>query len=423
MFKLKTKEISIDDFNKEKVDINVFNTKINKPLKKLLVLVSSIYLKFNKFKVIKNKLPKDIYKKPCLILINHVNNLDLMIFLKMLNKFNYHIVTADEAFINRKNFLTKIGCYSVIRYEHSPIFVKRSYDIVNNLHRSIAIYPEAMFSSDGLGGDIAPQFSSFVKLLNIPVLYLRTYGVYSKTPLHNSINNKNKISSKLSILLTKEEVNKMSKEEIQDKLSNEFINLNYYQDHIDLGLEFNNNRHADHIERFLYKCPKCHNEFTIIGKGMSIKCSKCHNEYIINKDGTLTNTNNSNSLIKDIPTWVKYQKEELRKELKSNKYNIKDIHAYVYAYKNYKRLYKLPYEAVINVNKDYIKINMNNNEHLLDLRNAYDFCGKTTHYQFGPTLITRIGDVRYLFVLKDDNGVAYKIKTAVQENNKCLHSK
>lgn len=421
MFKLKTKEISIEDFNKEKVDINVFSEKINKPLKKLLFLVSSIYLKFNKFKVIKNKLPKDIYKKPCLILINHVNNLDVIILMKMLNKFNYHVAVADLNFINRKNFFSSIGCYSIFQYEHSPIFVKCSYDIVNKLNRSIAIYPEATLASNGLGGYIAPQFAKYVKFLNVPILYLRTYGVYSKTPLHNSINNKNKISSKLSILLTKEQVSNMSTKEIQDKISNIFSNINYYKDHIDLGLEFNNNKHAEHIERFLYKCPKCHNEFTIIGKGMSIKCSKCHNECIINKDGTLTNTNNSNSLIKDIPSWINYQKEELRKELKSNKYNIKDIHAYVYAYKNYKKLYKLPYEAVFNVNKESMRINMNNNEYLIDLRNAYDFCGKTAYYQFGATLITRLGDIRYLFVLKNDNGVAYKIKCAVQEQYLLTH--
>jgi len=408
---LKVKTTSLEKFLAQKNDSVAMPRHQFRPLILLVRTLSSIYLKVHHFSYDKKKINYKFLHEPCLIMMNHVYETDFKIAFKILGKKAFNIAAARDAFLGRKERLRRLGGTSVVRFSYDPAFVKNAHTCIHKLRHPLLIYPEAEYSADGLSMGIAPQFGKMIKFLGVPVMFFRTYGTYAMQPMFNEVKNKNKISVTLDEVLTIDDVKSLSTEEIQERVSNLFKNINYYEENKKLGIRLTNKNRCKLLERILYKCPHCGKEFTLSGKGTHLICANCNEVYTLNEDGSLADKNNK-IVFNSIPDWTNYQREEVKKELLKNTYKLK-FNARLLAFKNFDALYDIKEESEVEVDKDGIHLKYSNKDLYYPTKDCYAICAKPNFLFLGPALVIAIDDINYLVCPKEDDGKTFKIRIAV----------
>lgn len=230
------------------------------------------------------------------------------------------ILTAAD-FIPKKQFVVEISCIKQI---------KNSID--NNI--SVFICPEGKTSVDGRNSYISPSIAKLIKWIGAPVLFYRVHGSYLSCPRFGKMR-RGKIQVEARLLFGKDEIEKLSVDEIFEKLSGEFkYNDHEYQEKN--RLKFKCRAPSKGLELLLYKCPKCGAEFKNFSKGDVISCSACGNSVKIDlygkiipiapidvgriginaENGESFGVNSNRSVAIDrIDRWVDFQKDALIAEI------------------------------------------------------------------------------------------------------------
>lgn len=410
MFSLKIKKTNLEEFNLQDVNLIVNPIKQGGPLKIISRLISYFYLKTHNFEFNKKNVNYKFLKEPCLIIMNHVYETDFKIAFRILGKGKFNICAARDAFLGREKVVQKLGCTSLLRFTNNPIFVKNAHDCIYKLKQSLLVYPEGEYSADGLSLGIPPTFGRFIKFLNVPVLFLRSYGTYAMQPMYNAVKNKNKISATLKEIISKKEIDEMTAEEIQRKVSKIFNDIDHNKDNKQLGIKITNKKRADHLDRILYKCPICGDEYNMVGKGVELTCKKCGASFTYNEDGSFTNKEGK-IIFNSISSWTNYERNEIKKDIINNKFTL-NFKTKIYAFKNYSALYDINEDGDVFVNKDGISLKYKNKEVFYDCANKYAVCATMNCLSLGPTLIIDADDVNYLLCPYIDNGDLFKIRIA-----------
>lgn len=174
--------------------------------------------------------------------------------------------------------------------------------------RKISLYPEGNASYYGSNSDTVFSTAKLFKKLKVDVVSVLTHGGYLAKPRWRDKRlKKSKIVLTYETLLTKEQLEYMTIDEINDVLISGYKFNDY---------EWNKNEKNKYIgknklvgaERMLYGCPKCLSVNTLITKGDSIKCTRCDLHGEINDFGFLENVPFDN-----INDWGMFQEGLLKK--------------------------------------------------------------------------------------------------------------
>lgn len=261
-------------------------------------------------------------KEPCLILMNHSSFIDLKIASKIFFSRPYQIVCTSDGFVGKSLLMKFIGCIPTTKFVADTQLIRDMQYSVEKLKTSVLMYPEASYSFDGTPTPLPKKLGGLIKRLNVPLVTVITSGAFSRNPLYNElqIRKKVKVSATVKCLLTKEQIASLSAIEIDEILEKEFT-FDGFKWQKDNGVEINEGFRADGLDRILYKCPHCHSEGKMVGKGEEIYCEECGKRYFLTPLGELE-CKNGETEFSHIPDWFEWERQCVKKEIEDGSYRI-----------------------------------------------------------------------------------------------------
>ncbi len=260
-------------------------------------------------------------REPALILMNHSSFIDLKIASALLFPKRYNIVMTSDGFVGKNLLMRLIGCIPTRKFSADSVLVRDILHCVKKNKTSILMYPEASYSFDGTATTLPESLGKLVKKLGIPVIMIKTYGAFSYDPLYNGLQiRETKISATMKYLLSPEEIDEKSFEEINGIIGEEFSfdNFKWQQEN---KIKITEKFRADFLNRVLYKCPNCLAEGETEGKGIYLTCKNCGKTYELTEEGFMKALEGETE-IPHIPDWYAWQRQCVREEILSGKYNL-----------------------------------------------------------------------------------------------------
>ena len=224
-------------------------------------------------------------KGPIILLSNHASRLDYMFTALPLlpKKFNF-IAGYNEFFRSHLAGIFKIMNVIPKKNFTADIYTIKEVTRIIKKKGNIILYPEGMSSISGANQPVAVGTGKFIKHFKLPVYYSLIKGGYLTSPKYDLKERLGRVEVEYDILLTPEEIEKLSPTEIED-----LINKTLYHDDYAWNKEQKNeykvgNSVAHNLHHLLYWCPRCGKEFTMKGEFNKIYCTSCNN------GATITNT-------------------------------------------------------------------------------------------------------------------------------------
>ncbi len=364
--KIKTKDLSY-----EKV-MALPRPKHRKPLRPLFILQLVIRIlaifdlfptKFTYTWEDKDKLGK---KEPCLILMNHSSFIDLKIASRIFFPKRYGIVCTSDGLIGKRFLMQLVGCIPTQKFVSDMALVQDISYLLKEKKTSVLMYPEASYTFDGTATPLPRKMGVLLKKLGVPVVMVTTSGAFLRDPLYNCLQKrKAKVSAKVEVLATAEEVKNLTVRELDERLDKAFSFDNFKQQQ-EQGIIVDEPFRADGLNRILYRCPHCGAEGRTEGKGVSLTCHNCGKVYTLTEKGFLEATD-GNSAFTHVPDWYAWQRQQVKKELEENTYRL-DIPVKIGMVIDFKAVYMVGEGRLTHTNEGFV----------------LDGCDGKLHYEQGP---------------------------------------
>lgn len=319
--KIKTKSLNYDQvvalpFKKHKNPL-----KQNKVLKSIINSLSESELKKVNFTYDSFDMDKLSSDEPCLILMNHSCFLDLMIASKIFSDRLLNIVCTSDGFVGKETLMRMIGCIPTQKFVTDMTLVKDINYCFKKLKTSVLLYPEASYSFDGTKTPLPPSLGKCVKMLNVPVVFVETFGAFLRDPLYNGLRVRNvDVSAKVTYLLSPEQINEMTAKDINNVIWKKFY-FDGFKWQKDNNIKITENFRTLGLERVLYKCPSCMAEGQTKGIGESLVCHNCGKSYYMTEYGEMR-ANNSYTEFSHIPEWYQWERKCAKVEACSENYEL-----------------------------------------------------------------------------------------------------
>lgn len=382
--------------------------------KALLKLVSFPDLLKTGFRLEKIGMERLAKKEPALFLMNHSSFIDLEIVTSILYPRSYNIVATSDSFIGMDLLMRLIGCIPTHKFVTDSALVRDILHAVRKLNDSIVLFPEASYSFDGTATPLPDTTGKLIKMLGIPVVMIRTYGAFSRDPLYNNLQvRKVNVSATQKYLLSKEDIEKLSAEEINDIVNREFDFDNFAwqkENHIKIAEPFR----ADCLNRVLYKCPQCHAEGKTVGKGTTLTCSACGAEYSLDEYGYISKKG-TDAEFDHIPDWYKWERDCVREELIKDTYKL-DVPVDICMTIDTKRLYRVGEGRLVHTKDGFILDGCNGELHYEQKPLAsYSLYSDFNWYEVGDVICIGNNEHLYYCFPKTKGDVVAKTRLATEE--------
>lgn len=383
-------------------------------LRPILKLVCWVLLKFDKFSYEKIGMEKLKKKEPCLVLMNHSSFIDLEIAAYLMADREWHIVSTLDGFVGKEWLMRFIGCIPTKKFINDVSLVRDMRYTIKALNASIIMFPEAGYSFDGTATTLPDSVGKCIKLLNVPVVMIKTEGAFLRDPLYNNLQvRKTKISATMEYLLSPEDIKEKTLDELNEIVNKQF-GFDNFRKQQEKGILIKEEFRADGLHRVLYKCPHCETEGNTVGQGTTLTCKNCNNVYELTDTGFLKCLTGETK-INHIPDWYKWERECVRKELEDNTYRL-DITVDIYMLVNTKCIYLVGEGQLVHTTEGFHLTGCENQiDYRLKPQNTYSLNSDFFWYEIGD--IISVGDekIQYYCVPKNQENVVAKTRLATEE--------
>lgn len=251
-------------------------------------------------------------KGPCFILFNHGSRIDFL-------------YVAIAAFPRRLNF---VGAYHEYFRNINHIFMHYTHAIpkknsISDLQAigkikeainngcAVAIAPEGKNSNYGRNTPILSNTGRFLKMFNVPIYVAKINGAYLSCPKASSIERRGKVE----ITLKKISLNDVKDSEL-DNFINQELRFDDYEWQATKKIKWKHkDPMANHLERILYQCPKCGQEYKMATHDNIIECQNCH--YHATTDEYYS-FNDPLKQLKSPSEWVRLERKNIIKAIREN---------------------------------------------------------------------------------------------------------
>ena len=391
--------------------------KLRKPVKpglfwrRLMVLLGKGELKATNFKANYIGMEKLGTREPCLILMNHSCFTDLLIAETVFKDRPFNIVCTSDGFVGKNSLMRSLGCIPTNKFVTDFVLVRNMKYAFEKLHTSVLMYPEASYTFDGTATPLPATLGKCLKLFDVPVVMIRTYGAFARDPLYNNLQKRKvDISADVKYLLSREDIQKKSVDELNEILKTEFTFDNWEwqkQNNVKITEPFR----ADYLNRVLYKCSSCGAEGQMSGKGINLTCGACGTKWTLEEDGTLEPAKPFSS----VPAWFRWEREEVRKELTQGTYKL-DVPVEIYMLVNTKAIYHVGEGTLKHDNNGFVLDGCNGKLHYEQKpQTSYRLYSDYYWYEIGDMIC--IGDMKTLYYCfpKQAGDIVAKARIATEE--------
>jgi len=140
--------------------------------------------------------------------------------------------------------------------------------------RFIVMFPEGRLSTDGSNLPIVKGTGALIKKMNVPLVFVEISGGYLTTPKWGTYSRRGTIEVDIKKYCCPSDYATLSASEVDDLIA-ENIRHDEYEFAQRSGYRYFGKDLAKGLDGILYRCPKCHQEFTLLAKDNHITCSKC----------------------------------------------------------------------------------------------------------------------------------------------------
>ena len=280
-------------------------------------------LSFPKFyahhaRVNKAGMPKWL-KPPYFLLCNHNSFMDFMIMTRAIfpNRANY--VVAIDGFIGMEWLLRAVGGICNRKFTRSINLVRNMLCARDN-GDIVVLFPEARYSLCGTTAVLPDSLGKMVRKMNVPVVTLIMHGHHVNSPFWNVGSRKIKpVESEMNLLLTQEETQTLSVEEINTRVISAFK----YDDYAwqkERSVRVKDKRRAEGLHKVLYQCPACNTEFSMVSAGSMLRCANCGKSWEMSEFGELS-AQYGETEFSHIPDWYEWERINVRREIEEGTYS------------------------------------------------------------------------------------------------------
>lgn len=420
--KIKVNEKSYDEVISKKGEKHKWPSKPNMFFRTLMRVASVPDLAKTHFKYERVGMER-LRKGECaLYLMNHSSFIDLEIIARILYPRPFNIITTTDAFVGKSSLLRWIGCIPTKKFVHDPSLIRDAIHTVRKLRSNLILFPEASYTFDGTATPLPDTVGKFIKMLDVPVVMIRTFGAFARDPLYNNIQvRKTDVSAREKFLLSREDIANMSAEEINSVVSSrfDFDNFRWQQEN---KVKIDAPTRADFLNRVLYKCPACMTEGKMLGKGISITCTECTKTHIITEYGALT-SEDGEPCFTHIPDWYKWERECVREEILDGSYGF-ELPVDIFMTVDTKKLYRVG-EGTLSHSIDGFKLigadGKINYEH--KPLSSYSLYSDFNWYEIGDMICIGNHKALYYCFPKTERDVVAKARLATEEIFKILNER
>ena len=399
-----------------------------KPIKPLFVMQTLIrVLSFFTllplgFKYTKKNMDKVSKKQPCLYLMNHSAFVDLQIASTILWPKRYSIIMTSDGFVGKNLLMKAIGCIPTQKFVSDSVLVRDIFHSIRKNKISVLLYPEASYSFDGRATTLPESLGKLVKKLGVPVVMITTKGAFSHQPLYNNLQRRKvKISAEMECILTPDQIENLSHNEINEIIGEKFSfdNFKWQQEN---KIKISEKFRADYLHRVLYKCPHCEAEGETVGEGTTLTCNACGKVWELSEYGFMK-AQNGETEFSHIPDWYDYERQAVRQELLDGNYKL-DCDVDIFLLTDMKAIYNVGSGHLVHDNNGFKltgcdgKINYTQAPEL-----SYSLYSDYYWYEIGDMVCIGNGKVLYYCFPKDKSVSVAKVRLAAEELYKIVMGK
>ena len=287
----------------------------------LLKVISKIGLKLRKFTLRKHNM--EGLKAPYILLSNHASIVDLMVAQVAVLPERLNNVATIEAFHDYTEWLFRnLGVVCKRKFTKDLQLIKNIRYCLFEYGNVFCIYPEARYSLDGCTSYLPDSLGKMLKMFKVPVVVLNMKGNYLAHPQWGKIGNSNPVEADMTQVLTKEDLEVLSVEEINAKIRKAFEYDDYAWQR-DNKIALNNPKRAEGLNGLLYQCPNCKSEHQMNSKGSELWCENCKKRWNMTEYGELK-AQEGETEFSHIPDWFKWQRQNVRDQVRNGTYHVED---------------------------------------------------------------------------------------------------
>ena len=417
--KIKVKKLSYDKVLQLKKEKPITPKRTSRLFRWLMKVASASEVKATNFTYKKIGMERLGKNAPCLFLMNHTSFLDLKFVSTILYPRRYNIVMTSDGFVGKRWLMRNLGCIPTNKFVTDTTLVRTMSRCINKLKTSVLLYPEASYTFDGTATTLPYGLGKFVKILNAPVVMIKTDGIFLHDPLYNGLQPRRAdVSATMEYLLSPDEISQMSVDEINSVIQERFTfdAFRYQQEN---GIVIDEPFRADGLERVLYKCPHCLAEGQTVGRGTKWTCNNCGATYTLDEHGFLVN-DEGDTKFDHVPTWYAWERQCVREEIDSGKYLL-DIDVDVYMMNGYKAVYDIGAGHLTHDKNGFHLVGAGGKlDYTQPASATYSLYSDYLWYEIGDVICIGNNDYLYYCFPKGVSGVVAKTRLATEEIYKLL---
>lgn len=282
----------------------------------------------------------DGIKPPYILLGNHNAFFDMSVSAKAtFPNFGNYIVAID-GYIGREWLLRSIGCICKRKFTNDIVMLRNIQHAIK-LGNIVGIYPEARYSLCGTTAPLPESLGKLCKMMGVPVVMLMCHGHHINHPFWNTRHERGvkPTEAEMKLLYTAEELEKLSADEINERLVKEF-QYDDFKWQKERGIIVDCKDRAVGLEKILYQCPHCRKEFRMESSGITLRCGECGKEWTMTELGELEAVDGETEF-SHIPDWYEWERENVKKEVAAGTYSTGTLQVSVESLPNAKKFIKL----------------------------------------------------------------------------------
>ena len=261
-------------------------------------------------------------KPPYMILSNHLSFVDFeLVALGTYPQRMNNVVNIDGYYL-RPWLMEWIGSIGTRKFT-SDIHLIKSIRKVLSRGDVLTMYPEARYSPCGTTSYLPESLGMLIKRCKVPIVVALQRGNHLHQPAWNVKNNRKvPLHTTIKLVLTVEDIERMSAEEINEFIKKE-MTYDEYKYQKDNGILITEPKRAEGLHKVLYQCPHCMTESKMNSEGAEIYCEECGKRWTLNEDGTLS-ANEGETEFTHVPDWFNWEKEQVRAQIEAGEYSFED---------------------------------------------------------------------------------------------------
>lgn len=314
-------------------------------------------------------------KGPCFVIFNHLSRIDHAYILGCTYPRRTNMICEyNEFFRKRFSFIFKLNNIIPKKNYIPDISTIKNISKIVKQDGCVLIAPEGLASNYGTNKPVVPGTGKLFKHFNIPVYMCYLEGNYLQNTKYCLEEKYGETHATMSLLFKPEDLEKLSVEEIDDIINTKFHRNEFeWSKNKHIYWKVKNNNMAYQYEHFMYKCPKCHKEFSMVSEGNKLYCKECGNGTIMNNYYEFEPFNKDCIIPVDPVKWVEQERMDIIDEIRKDKDYYFEDDVEIGNLDDHK-LIKKPMQTAFMVGKGKLRID-HNGVHYVGTRNnePYEF--------------------------------------------------